>query len=199
MQPNDINVSDLLATDVNAAFDLVITNYTKPLRSFVYEHIGNVHVTDDIVQDIFMKAWVAFRGYSSERRRTLHLSSFLFTMAKNACANYWRSVHAQSSSQYALQRLYFDLVTENELSFQEIENGLVEEIEKGQKLAILHTSLQKIPSIYSQTIHLFYFEEMSCEAIAETFQKPLGTIKSYLSRGRNQLKALIMNEGEMYE
>jgi len=46
-------------------------------------------------------------------------------------------------------------------------------------------------------IHLFYFEELSVTQISEITGKSKGTVKSRLSRGREQLRE-ILKEGNCY-
>ena len=59
-------------------------------------------------------------------------------------------------------------------------------------------AVMALPKKYRLPIYLFYFEEYSTEEIAEILKIPKGTVCSYLSRGREQLKMEIQ-EGEENE
>ena len=55
--------------------------------------------------------------------------------------------------------------------------------------------IYKLPFIYKEVLALYYCEDIKVEQIAAILKEPVGTIKSKLHRGRNMLKAMILEEG----
>ncbi|MDD7796118.1 sigma-70 family RNA polymerase sigma factor [Clostridium sp. 'White wine YQ'] len=51
--------------------------------------------------------------------------------------------------------------------------------------------LSRLPENYRIALVLFYLEDMSVKDIANTLKASEGTVKSWLSRGRSQLKSLL--------
>jgi RNA polymerase sigma-70 factor (ECF subfamily) len=52
-------------------------------------------------------------------------------------------------------------------------------------------ALASIEPTYRTAVELFYLSELSYKEIAETLDIPIGTVMSRLSRGKEQLKALL--------
>ena len=51
--------------------------------------------------------------------------------------------------------------------------------------------LEQLPENQQQAVRLFYLEDQSYEAVAESLGMPLGTVKNLLHRARKQLMALV--------
>ncbi len=51
--------------------------------------------------------------------------------------------------------------------------------------------VQKLPQKYRQAILLYYMEEKSYEQVAQELDLPLGTVRSYLHRGKKVLAAAV--------
>lgn len=59
---------------------------------------------------------------------------------------------------------------------------------------IVLPAVQQLPGKYQDVIHLFYYEGYSIAEIAQLLQKKEGTVKSLLSRAREQLRNLLQEE-----
>jgi RNA polymerase sigma factor (sigma-70 family) len=57
--------------------------------------------------------------------------------------------------------------------------------------AQLYHALDSLDDIYQATVSLFYLEDYSYNEIARTLDVPLGTVKSRIARGLNQLHKLL--------
>ena len=56
---------------------------------------------------------------------------------------------------------------------------------------IVLDALTQIEPTYRAAVELFYLSEMSYREIAEALEIPIGTVMSRLSRGKDQLKAIL--------
>jgi RNA polymerase sigma-70 factor (ECF subfamily) len=61
-----------------------------------------------------------------------------------------------------------------------------------QQQRALATALQRLPVDYQVALELHYFEGLAVAEIAEVLGRPVGTIKSLLSRGRDLLRERIV-------
>jgi RNA polymerase sigma factor (sigma-70 family) len=61
-------------------------------------------------------------------------------------------------------------------------------VARAQQHQVLAAALQQLPVDYQVALELHYFESMPLAEIAEVLERPLGTIKSLLSRGREILR-----------
>jgi len=55
----------------------------------------------------------------------------------------------------------------------------------------IYSIVLKLPKKYRETIHLFYYEDLSINKISEILNEKEGTIKSRLSRARDMLKNMM--------
>lgn len=56
---------------------------------------------------------------------------------------------------------------------------------------LLVGALRQLPATHRQALALHYLFDMSVEEIARETDVPVGTVKSWLSRGRSRLAALL--------
>ena len=53
-------------------------------------------------------------------------------------------------------------------------------------------SLQDVDEIYRLPLTIFYLQDLSYKEIAGTLELPIGTVMSRLSRGKAQLKSIVL-------
>lgn len=65
-------------------------------------------------------------------------------------------------------------------------------VARQQQQGLLASALQSVPVDYQIALELFYFEGMAVAEIAGSLERPVGTIKSLLSRGRELVRERIL-------
>ena len=58
----------------------------------------------------------------------------------------------------------------------------------------LFEAVMRLPDKYRTAIHLFYYEDYAVREIAGILKTREGTVKSWLSRGRELLKTMLQEE-----
>ena len=91
-------------------------------------------------------------------------------------------MHLRSKSRAAAR---FDPLT---ASARDAGAGPARIIARQQQHQVLALALQRLPIDYQVALELHYFESLQLAEIAEVVGRPLGTIKSLLSRGREILR-----------
>ena len=66
------------------------------------------------------------------------------------------------------------------------------DLERKQIDEVLHEELHNMPAVYSTIMELFYIDDFSYEEIVNITGLPLGTVKTRLNRGRQQLRAALL-------
>ena len=133
---------------------------------------GDSQEADDIAQDALVRAYVAsgsFLGLSK-------FSTWLFRIAYNCYVDRCRKVRPETIQPDSLQALNIPATDETDASF---------------KYQQLYLALEKLPEKEKASIILHYFEDRSIKEIASILEIPPGTVKYYLSIGRNHLKDLL--------
>lgn len=145
----------------------------EPLRRFLLALCGgDSSLADDIAQDALVRAYVAsgsFLGLSK-------FSTWLFRIAYNCYLDHCRRPKLESITPDSPQALGVSSGDETDAAF---------------KYQRLYQALERLQEREKAVIVLHYFEDRSVKEIASILQIPSGTVKYYLSTGRNHLKSIL--------
>ena len=160
------------------AFEDLVLAYQDKIYNLCRYMLGNAHDAEDAAQDTFLKAYQALPKFRPEAS----LYTWLYRIATNTCIDYKRKpvfeslfgaseegerlIHDRASDAPSPERLY---------QSKQMDHALQEGLGK------LSPKLRAI-------IVLKEIEELSYEEIAETLDISLGTVKSRISRAREELQ-----------
>ncbi|MFN0157907.1 MAG: sigma-70 family RNA polymerase sigma factor [Bacteroidota bacterium] len=68
----------------------------------------------------------------------------------------------------------------------------LEQMEGDELQSIIGEEIRNLPEKYRTAVTLFYIQEMNYEEICATLDMPVGTVKTYLFRGRNILRDRVL-------
>ncbi|MCL2632790.1 MAG: sigma-70 family RNA polymerase sigma factor [Coriobacteriia bacterium] len=152
----------------------VVLRYKDMVYSIALTHTRTRQDADDVFQEVFLVYHRKNPVFSSEELR----KAWLITTTVN-CAR------QQTSSSWAKKvvPLYDQQLSSSEVSDDfSFANALQDEI---------FQAMRELPGIYRTVLHLFYFEDMSVDSIAQVLEIAPGTVRVQLSRGRAQMKTLL--------
>lgn len=136
--------------------------------------VRDADVAEDIVQEALIKAFLKVGTYDPARS----FSTWVYKIVTNCALDYLRKRKDQ---------LLDDL---QEVTAEET-NPLLEQEDadlRAGQIAKLNKAIGELPQHYQVVINLYYWEEKSYDEIAGIMQKPLGTIKVWLHRAKQELK-----------
>ena len=152
--------------------DLIRTEQESLRRFLLVLCGGNSQEADDIAQEALVRAYVSsgsFLGLSK-------FSTWLFRIAYNCYLDHCRKHRLETIPADAPQALELPSTDQTDDNF---------------KYQALYQALSLLPEKERVVIVLYYFEDRSIKEIAAILRMPQGTIKYYLSIGRNHLKAIL--------
>jgi RNA polymerase sigma-70 factor (ECF subfamily) len=156
-------------------FEKFFKNYLNRIYTVVYRVVRNPATAEDLTQEVMMKVYNNIHTFKEQSQ----LSSWVFRIAYN---------HAVSHI-----RRYKD--TESIENYEtRIEDGSGEHLDNLQKEELsdyVKKKLMELPENYRVALTLYHFEEMPYQEIAYTMGVNIGTVKTYIHRGRNELKILL--------
>lgn len=185
MECGDTTLPLLLATDVRHHFKRVVETYQHRLYTFVYRLTLSHQDAEDIVQESFVRAYIALVTYPQSRIQTLKLQPWLYKIALNEFHHHRRSARlhvipmdiSDDSSIFAIEDTADtrpDILIENQEQWQELE-----------------TAVARLPERYRIPVMCYYFEHLGYQEIADLLDQPLGTIKSTIFRGVKLLRTML--------
>ncbi len=160
------------------AFSLIVTKYQSQIywhvRRLVIEHEDSA----DLVQDVFVKAWQAFKNF----RRDSSIYTWLYRIATNEAISFLNKK----------KRRFF-------ISFNDLEYALSEKIEddnffKGDEIQKkLQKAILTLPPKQRAVFNLRYYDEMKYEEMAKVVGKSEGALKANYHHAVNKIEEYLKN------
>jgi len=184
----DQDVVRLAALGHEAAYRELIRRYERPVFSLIYRMVRDRELAEDLAQETFIKVLNAIDSYRPEYK----FSSWIFKIANNAAIDQLRrrsldtlsldgSPHAESAE--AIEATTLQVGDGRESQLDEVANR-----ELG---AMIEEAIGQLRPEYRNCILLRHVEGRPYEEIAEMLDLPLGTVKTYIHRARNELRILL--------
>ena len=174
---NDRQLMDKIVRGDGRAFQVLIRNTQRLVSQIVCRMISDPRDREDIVQDVYMKAFHKIRYF----RFQCKLSTWLGQITYNTCLKYL--------AKKKLVYLKDDKATE---ILQAADDQVEPILAKKELVAVLQKAIDALPPVYQTLVVLFHTEELSYEEIGVITGLPNGTIKSYLFRARKMLKEILL-------
>ena len=174
--PNDLfYIQQVKAGDIRA-FSAIVSNYQKMVFTIVLKIVENREDAEDIMQEIFVKAYKSLDKFKEESE----FSTWLYRIAYNTTISELRKRKVSYIS------INDGLDTVNE--FNDEDEFDLKEI----KLQYLDEVLKKLPPDEIFLVTLYYYKEQSIEAISKIGNLSIANVKVKLHRIRKKI-ALELN------
>lgn len=165
----------------STAFGELIRPHLPSVRRFAYAFARHWPDADDLAQEALLKAYRAIASFEGRSA----LATWLYSVTRSVCLDHFRGklAHARSAED-PLE----DHAENAAASPHTGPDGLLEAKGDAERL---WRALKSLPAEFRVPLVLFEIEGLSYEEIAHVEAVPIGTIRSRLSRGRQQLHALL--------
>ncbi len=178
-------VQQVIDGEINQ-YEILVKKYQGPVYSFMLRYTGSSPIAQELVQEVFMKAYDGLERFDTGRR----FFPWLYTIALNIARDWGRKNASRSHEING-----FD---ETLISFQE-ESGLKNagqenRIEQKQRMGLIQKALQKIRPENREAVILRYRYDLSFKEIAQVFGISLSASKMRVHRGLKQLREVIGDE-----
>lgn len=171
--------------DNHATFEQDVVPYMRKLYPAALRMTRNPSDAEDLIQDTFARAYVAFHQFTPGT----NLSAWLYRILANTFIN-TRRKRGREPAQSLFGELG-ELHVPDTLMTQTARSAEEEALNRLADSDILR-ALRELPEGFSATIYLADIEGYPYKEIAEIMGTPIGTVMSRLHRGRQQLRARLM-------
>ena len=166
------------------AFDLLVSNNKRKLYSAIYRMTRNHQVTDELLQETFLKLYTNVEKYDD----SYPFYPWLHRIAINTTIN-----HLKKEKKRRMDSSLEQEMEEHYMQPSEKKNPHDPEVafvRKEQDVKILE-ALQEISPTYRAALVLRVFSGLSYKEIARALDCTVGTVMSRLNRARSQMKDLL--------
>ncbi|MBN1815828.1 MAG: sigma-70 family RNA polymerase sigma factor [Sedimentisphaerales bacterium] len=165
-------IKSVLQDDIES-FGLLVKRYQRPVVAMVRDMTGDVHLAEDVAQDVFLTAFQKLHTYDPSRSR---FCTWLFTIARN------KSVNAIKHRR--LRRIR--PIRQGQQNMNPADQTETEELTQR-----LEAAIEALPIRLKTVFILAVFYELPYDEIARIERIRVGTVKSRVSRARKKLAASI--------
>lgn len=170
MQPDQLILE--LQNKNPKAFERIYERYSVSTFGIIYSIIHDESISEEVLQDVFMKIWDKSHTYSQEKGRFF---TWILNIARNAAIDKTRSKDFKNKNKNLSASYFVDILAEkNNFS------GQMDAIGIKKYLDILKPYCKKI-------IDLLYFKGFTQKDASAELEIPLGTLKT---RNRNCINVL---------
>ena len=148
--------------------EVVIRRYSDMVYRLAFARTGNRSDAEDLYQEVFLRYLTRAPAFTSED----HRKAWLLRVAVN-CANRFHTAPWRKRT-------------------EPLSEALSVPAPEGEDL---WGELRRLPEKDRTVLHLYYYEDMTTEEIAQMLDRNPATVRSQLLRARAKLKKLLVEEG----
>ena len=158
------------------AFDALVSRHRAAIFNLAFHYLRNHEEASDVVQVVFMRAYQHLPSFRSNRP----FARWLAAIARNAAVD-------------AIRRRRRTLTIESlELSQPGPEDAAIQRDEAYR----VRAAVDELPERFRAAIILHYFVGLDYRESAEKLGVPLGTIKTFISRGKRRMCQTLIQKGD---
>ncbi len=183
MRDADLTVIEEIRGGNPRRFALLVDRHKERAMTLALRLTGERVEAEELVQDAFLRSYQRLDQFRGDSR----FGTWFYRILYNLCMTRL----ARRKGNVELLPLDDDAGLDALAAASE-EVSALEQLEEGEMRTMLSDELNRLPERFKIPLTLFYVQEMSYEEIAAVTGLPLGTVKTNLFRGRNQLKKNVL-------
>jgi RNA polymerase sigma-70 factor (ECF subfamily) len=173
---------EMTIKDLNA-YRYIIDRYEKRLLRYIQRILFiSKEDAEDILQEVFIKAYKNINGYDSR----YSFSSWIYRIAHNEAVSFLRKKRNSIESSNDME------IFDNLPSDESIEDDFLIKLRDKEVREILKMLEPK----YREPLILRYFEDMEYNEISDILHISLGSVSSLINRGKKKFKVLVERYGK---
>ena len=164
----------------STAFDEIYERFAGMIYNVSYRMAGKADVAEDLTQEVFIRIHRhlgRFNGRST-------LKTWIYQVTLNHC-------RSKLSRRRWFTRPLFEEEPEEGIQLVEERRGPEEKVLADDASRLLAKALRQVKPVFREAVILRDLEDLSYEEIAEVLHVRIGTVRSRIARGREQLRKIL--------
>ena len=183
---SDLDEEEVITCTQNGdteAFNALICKYQQRIYDLIYRRVRNHEATEDICQEVFLKAWRALPNF--QRKSVFY--SWLHQIAVNCSIDFIRKQKREIV--FASEELTVN--PDNTFQIPQTHASPHDLLEKEELRDIIQKAVAQLPAGQHRVFNLRYREELSIREISVHLNRSEGTVKSHLHHARRKLQKIL--------
>jgi RNA polymerase sigma-70 factor (ECF subfamily) len=167
------------------AFETMVLRYSDDVFALLYRLTNNFEDATDLTQETFLRALRSIRSFRGEAK----LKTWLYRIAVNESRNryrWWKRRKADSTLSLESTIGTSDVLIRDTLASASASPE--DELELRERRLALQLALLELPAVFREAVVLCDIEGLTYGETAVALNIGLGTVKSRISRGRQELR-----------
>ena len=166
-------------------FEIIVNRYSSKIFRYLYYRFHfSKSLSEELVQDVFIKVWVNIRSFQENKK----FSSWIYMLAHNLSVDWLRKNNNEMKNSitpmsYDDARDFWDDIKSKD--------NIKKITESDFKKTLLGKLLDELWEKYREAMILYYFEEKNYEEIATIMWSNKNTIWSLISRAKKKLREIV--------
>lgn len=180
---SDRTIVERIKSGDSEAFGLLVRKYQDRIYSTILNYVSNVEEATDLAQETFVKAYSGIGRFNGKSA----FYTWLYRIAVNTAIDHLRKrpgVRVDSLEDDKFREIGFEPAA-GQLSDPQ------HAITLNEDRKVLREAIASLSDKLRTALILHDIEGLSQEEIAEVINRPIGTVKSRVSRARNELRNML--------
>ncbi len=161
------------------AFRMLVESYSGIVYHIAYSMVGRADGAQDVVQEVFFRAYKALNTYNPERP----FKAWINRITVNYILDQRKKKRVKACS--------LTMEDDHVLNIPDETYNPHDEQESFNREELVLKAIHQLPDKYQMVILLRHIEELSYEEIAQTLSLPLGTVMTHIHRARVKLSEIL--------
>ncbi|HKJ45314.1 MAG TPA: sigma-70 family RNA polymerase sigma factor [Balneolales bacterium] len=162
------------------AYNKIVEKYHRALYYHISKMIRNNDIVEDLIQEIFSKAFSNIGSYNTNYA----FSTWLYRIATNHTIDYLRK---KKLNTYSIDEPISTKGGDMKMELPDETQKTDDMVIRKQRHNIIKEAMRQLPDKYRRVIEMRHMEEKSYQEIADILDLPLGTVKAHIFRARELL------------
>jgi RNA polymerase sigma-70 factor (ECF subfamily) len=173
----DEQIAEEIVNGNNELFGELVRRYEQRLVRYTTYILQDKSAAYDVVQDTFIKSFENLKSFNTERK----FSSWIYRIAHN------ESINRIKKNGREIFNVDFDFLKE----LMPPDTAPDVEFERNEINESLRKSMEMLPVKFREVLTLYYLENKSYDEISDILRISIGTVGTWINRGKAKLKKIL--------
>jgi RNA polymerase sigma-70 factor (ECF subfamily) len=184
-QVSDVELIRNCQRGEKSSFKTLVDRYKDRVYNTAFRIVGNAHDAEDVAQETFIAAYRSIGSFDLSRK----FAPWLLKIATNLSIDHLRRKRPTTVPLDSLEANAVDVSS----SLRYGNADPLQAAETSELCQLAEKLISRLPPKYRAAITLYYTEDLTYGEIAGALDIPMGTVKTYLHRGREILKTQLQS------
>ncbi|HYJ13310.1 MAG TPA: sigma-70 family RNA polymerase sigma factor [Thermomicrobiales bacterium] len=176
---DDAELSRMVADGSAEALEVLYLRYGRVVLAFSTRMMGDRQSGEELVQEVFVRAWRRARSFSSDRGSYV---TWLLSITHNLCIDEIRKRNRRPQRAGSTDPVQVLVNVRDSGPSVELTTELSE------LRTVMANAMKTLPDHQRQAVELAFYQGLTQREVAEALDEPLGTIKTRIRLGMKKLR-----------